>query len=151
MPEREREPEPVAVDLADFDAVGIVSEILVSVRAHSLATSADTAATVSAPDGWHRAVMTARDSGHVVLGVRYDRLSTSRLKNVADALARRGWQLDDDGEGATIRFPPGTDATTPAFELLAALTVWGAPSDVRSVTATDRTGAPVDLHPPEHA
>ncbi len=128
------DPEPVTVDLADFDAVGIVSDVLVSLRAHTMSTSADTAATVSAPDGWHRVVMTARESGHVVLGVRYEPLSTSRLKNVADALAGRGWQLDDDGEGATIRFPPGTDATTPAFELLAAATLSGAPSDVRTIT-----------------
>jgi hypothetical protein len=128
------DPEPVTVDLADFDAVGIVSDVLVSLRAQTMATSADTAATVSAPDGWHRVVMTARDSGHVVLGVRYEPLTTSRLKNVADALAARGWQLDEDGEGATIRFPPGTDATTPAFELLAAATLSGAPADVRTVT-----------------
>jgi hypothetical protein len=114
-----------------------------------MATSSDTAATVSAPDGWHRVVMTARDSGHVVLGVRYEPLSTSRLKNVAAALAKRGWQLDDDGEGATTRFPPGTDATTPAFELLAAATVSGAPGNIRTVTATDGTGAAVDLHPPD--
>ena len=64
---------------------------------------------------------------------------------MAGALAGRGWQLDDDGEGATVRFPPGTDATTPAFELLAALTVSGAPNDVRSITATDGTGAAIDL------
>ncbi len=95
--------------------------------------------------------MTARESGHVVVGVRYERLSTSRLKNVAGALAGRGWQLDDDGEGATIRFPPGTYATTPAFELLAAATLSGAPSDVRTVTARDATGSTIDLHPPELA
>ena len=93
--------------------------------------------------------MTARESGHVVLGVRYERLSTSRLKNVAGALAGRGWQLDEDGEGATIRFPPGTDATSPAFELLAAATLSGAPSDVRTVTATDGTGTAVDLTRPD--
>lgn len=140
------EPRPVLVDLADFDAVGIVTEVLVSLRAHTMAIGADSAATVSAPPGWHRAVMTARESGHVVLSVRYDELSTSRLKNVADALDRRGWQLDDDGEGSTSRFPPGTDASTPAFELLAALTLSGAPSDIRTVTATDGTGTPIDLH-----
>ena len=54
-----------------------------SLRAHTMLTSSDTAATLSAPEGWHRVVMTARESGHVVLGVRYERLSTSRLKNVA--------------------------------------------------------------------
>ena len=150
MPEpRSDVPGPVAVDLADFDAVGIVTEILVTLRAHTMLTSSDTAATLSAPDGWHRVVMTSRESGHVVLGVRYDRLTTSRLKNVASTLAGRGWQLDEDGEGATVRFPPGTDATTPAFELLAAATLSGAPSDVRSVTASDATGTPVDLHPPD--
>lgn len=149
VPDPQAEPQAVPVDLADFDAVGIVSEVLVSLRAHTMVTSGDTAATLSAPDGWHRVVMTSRESGHVVLGVRYERLSTSRLKNVAGALASRGWQLDDDGEGATIRFPPGTDATSPAFELLAAATLSGAPSDVRTVTATDATGAPVDLDPPD--
>ena len=115
------QPRPMLVDLDDFDAVGIVTEVLVSLRAHTMRIGADSAATVSAPPGWHRAVMTARDSGHVVLSVRYEELSTSRLKNVADALDRRGWQLDDDGEGSTIRFPPGTEASTPAFELLGAL------------------------------
>ena len=142
------DPEPVLVDLSDFDAVGIVSEILVSLRAHTMQTSADSAATVSAPAGWHRTVMTSRESGHVVLGVRFESLGASRLNNVADALARRGWQLDDDGEGATVRFPPGTDATTPAFELLAVATLSGAPDDVRSVTATDGTGTVIDLHQP---
>jgi hypothetical protein len=145
-PDRSPEPEPVPVDLADFDAVGIVSEVLVALRAHTMRIGADSAATVSAPAGWHRAVMTARDGGHVVLSVRYDELSPSRLRNVADALGRRGWQLDEDGEGSTVRFPPGTDASTPAFELLGALTVSGAPGDVRRVTARDGTGAAIDLH-----
>jgi hypothetical protein len=140
------EPRPVPVDLADFDAVGIMADVLVSLRAHTMRIGADSAARVSAPPGWHPAVMTARESGHVVLSVRYEALSTSRLKNVADALERRGWQLDDDGEGSTLRFPPGTEASTPAFELLGALALAGAPSDTRSVTATDGTGAPIDLH-----
>src|SRR4029079_15391066 len=106
-------PDAVPVDLSDFDAVGIVSEILVGLRAHTMQTSGDTAATVSAPDGWHRVVMTARASGHVLLSVRYEPLSTSRLKNVAGALAGRGWQLDEDGEGATNPFSPGHRGHTP--------------------------------------
>src|SRR5690242_17903246 len=116
-------PEPLAVDIADFDAVGVLADVVVSLRVRSIEADTDAAATISAPDGWHRVVVTARPSGHVVVGVRYTELSTSRWHNVADALARRGWQLDDDDEGATIRFPPGTEPTDAAFEALATLTL----------------------------
>jgi hypothetical protein len=136
---------PLALDLADFDAVGILGEVVVALRVHSIEADVDAAATISAPDGWHRVVVTARSSGHVVVGVRYTELSTSRWHNVAEALARRDWQLDEDEEGATIRFPPGTEPTAAAFEVLAALTLAGAPADVRRVTAVDGRGQAVAL------
>jgi hypothetical protein len=137
--------EPITVDLADFDAVGILGEVVVAMRVRGIEADTDAAATVSAPDGWHRVVVTARASGHVVVGVRYTALSTSRWHNVAEALARRGWQLDEDQEGATLRFPPGTEPTDAAFEVLAAATVGGAPADVRTVTAVDGHGDGVPL------
>lgn len=140
-------PGPVLLDLADFDAVGVATDILVALRSHAIQHDTDAAATVAAPEGWHRVVITARSSGHVVIGVRYLELSTSRYHNVSKALAARGWDLDDDDDGATRRYPPGTEATTAAFEVLAAATVSGAPPDVRAVTAVDGTGAPVDLRP----
>ena len=136
---------PLAVDLADFDAVGILGAAVVALRVRSIEADTDAAATIDAPEGWHRVVITARSSGHVVVAVRYTPLSTSRWHNAAEALARRGWQLDEDQEGATMRFPPGTEPTDAAFEALAAATVAGAPADVRTMTAVDGAGAPVDL------
>src|SRR5690242_15960102 len=97
------DPEPLALDLTDFDAVGILGEVVVGLRVHSIEADTDAAATISAPDGWHRVVITARSSGHVVVGVRFTELSTSRWLNVAGALATRDWQLDEDDEGATVR------------------------------------------------
>ena len=135
----------VTLDLGDFDAVGVATDIVVGLRTHAIEHTIDAAATVSAPDGWHRVVITARRSGHVVLGVRYTELSTSRWHNVAGALGRRGWQADEDAEGATHTFPPGSEATSAAFELLAALTQGGAPADVRAVTAVDGQGDTVTL------
>jgi hypothetical protein len=82
-----------------------------------------------------------------VLVVRYSELTASRWHNVAHALAERGWQLDEDDEGATVRHPPGTEPSTVAFELLAAAALAGAPSDVRQVTAVDGHGDPVPLTP----
>lgn len=137
--------EPLRVDPADFDAVGVLSDAVVALRVHSIEAAVDAAATISAPAGWHRVVVTARPSGHVVVGVRYSELSTSRWHNVAEALARRDWQLDEDQEGATVRFPPGTEPTDAAFEVLAALTLAGAPADLRTVTAVDGRGEPVAL------
>lgn len=138
-------PEPVSVDLGDFDAVGVMSGIVLAVRSHAIEAEADVTATISAPDGWHRVVATARSSGHVVLGIRYTELTPSRRHNVEKALARRGWQPDEDGDGVTRRFPPGTDASDPAFEILSVLPLAGAPADVRRVQATDATGTPVPL------
>jgi hypothetical protein len=64
---------------------------------------------------------------------------------VADALDARGWQLDEDREGATLRQPPGTTAIDVAFELLAALGAAGAPRGERVVEARDADGGPVTL------
>lgn len=135
----------VGLDLGDFDAVGVATDVIVALRTHAITAGVDAAATVGAPPGWQRLVATARSSGHIVLAVRYSDLSRSRWNNVAGALEQRGWQLDDDGEGATRRFPPGTDASEAAFEALSAATLAGAPADVRTVTAVDGAGAPVDL------
>jgi hypothetical protein len=90
-------------------------------------------------------VVGARAGGHLLLGIRYDGLTASRRHNVAGALAQRGWQLDEDDDGVTLRFPPGTDASTAAMEILSVLTLAGAPSDVRRVTAVDANGATVAL------
>jgi len=138
-------PGPLDLDPGDFDAVGIVSDVVVALRVHAIEADTDAAATVSAPDGWHRVVLTARSSGHLIVGVRFTDLSTSRWHNVAEALARKGWQLDDDDEGATIRFPPGTGPTDAAFEALAAIAVAGAPTQVRTITAVDGRGDAVAL------
>lgn len=140
-------PEPLVVDPADFDAVGVVSDAVVNLRAHVMTTGIEAAVTIDAPDGWHRLVVTAKDGGSSVLVVRYGELSLSRLRNVADALQRRGWQLDEDGEGATLRQPPGTPSTDVAFEALAVLTVAGAPATARRAHGTDADGRPVDLRP----
>jgi hypothetical protein len=135
----------VQLDLADFDAIGVTSDLVVRLRTRAITDGVDVAATVAAPDGWHRTVVTARPSGHVVLGIRYLELSTSRWHNVSGALAARGWQLDEDEDGATIRFPPGTDPTDAAFELLAVVPIAGAPPTARPITARTADGTPVDL------
>ena len=133
------------LDLGDFDAVGVTTDVVVALRVHAIEHGCDAAATVDAPAGYQRLVVTARPSGHVVLGVRYSDLGRSRWNNLADALEQRGWQLDDDGEGATRRYPPGSGASEAAFEALAAVTLAGAPADVRTVTAVDGNGDPVAL------
>ena len=142
-------PEPVTVDPSDFDAVGVVTDAVVGLRAHVLTHESEAAMAVDGPSGWHQVVVTAKPGGSTVLVVRYGELSLSRLRNVADALHRRGWQLDEDGEGATLRQPPGTPATDTAFELLAVLTVAGAPDSPRRLTGRDADGAPVELTPPD--
>jgi hypothetical protein len=139
--------DPVVIDLADFDAVGIASDVVLAVRMQSIERGIDVAATVSAPEGWHRVVATGRPSGHLVLGVRFSELSTSRWHNVAEAFRQREWDQDEDHEGVTTRFPPGTEASTAAFELLAAVSVGGAPTDERTVIAVAADGEPVDLRP----
>jgi len=133
------------IDLDDFDAVGLLAEVMVDLRQHVMVNRVEAAATVSAPDGWHRVVCNVKGGGSTVLVVRFADLSASRLRNVADALDARGWQLDEDREGATLRQPPGTTATDVAFEILAALGVAGAPRGTRSVEARDTDGGPVEL------
>ena len=135
----------VAIDPTDFDAVGVLSEAIVSLRAHVLINEVDASATVSAPEGWHPLVINAKQGGSSVLVVRFNELSASRLRNVADALSKRGWQLDEDREGATLRQPPGTAATDSAFEVLAAIGIGGAPTAVRTLEARDGNGNEVDL------
>lgn len=139
--------EPVVFDPTDFDAVGVLSESIVSLRAHVLVHEVDASATVDAPEGWHRLVINAKQGGSSVLIVRFNDLSASRLRNVADALSKRGWQLDEDREGATLRQPPGTTATDSAFEVLAAIGVAGAPTSPRTVLAHDAENNEVDLLP----
>lgn len=140
-------PEPVLLDLDDLDAVGVLSEAIVSLRAHVLISDHEAAITIDAPTGWHRLVINAKNGGSSVLVVRFNDLSVSRTKNVAAALHRRGWQLDEDHEGATLRQAPGTTTIDVAFEVLAALGVGGAPRGTREMRATDATGAIIDLHP----
>jgi len=141
-------PEPLTIDPTDFDAVGVVSDAIVNLRAAVMDSSLDTAMTVAAPDGWHQVVVTAKPGGSSVLVVRYGALTLSRLRNVAEALTRRGWQLDEDGEGATLRLAPGTPAIDVGFELLAVLTVAGAPTAPRTATGALADGTPVELRPP---
>ncbi len=133
------------IDPDDFDAVGVLSEVVVDLRQHVMVHDREAAATVSAPEGWHTVVCTAKSGGASVLVVRFAPLSASRLRTVADALHRRGWQLDEDREGATLRQPPGTAATDVAFEILAALAAGGAPRDPRTVDARDADGTALDL------
>jgi len=133
------------IDPSDFDAVGLLSEAIVSVRAHVLIEEIDASATITAPEGWHRLVINAKQGGSSVLVVRFNDLSASRLRNVADALVRRGWQLDEDREGATLRQPPGTSATDTAFEVLAAIGAAGAPSTTRTISAIATDGIEIDL------
>jgi hypothetical protein len=139
--------EPLSLDLADFDVVGVLTDAVVGLRTHVMLNERETSAAISAPDGWHRLVINAKTGGSSVLIVRYNDLTASRLRNVAAALESRGWHLDEDREGATLRQPPGTTATDVAFEALAALTLGGAPSDVRAMTALDADGNDVDLLP----
>ncbi|MCU0311764.1 MAG: hypothetical protein MUE36_12585 [Acidimicrobiales bacterium] len=133
----------VVLDLADPDTVGVLNDVVLAIRGHVMGSDAPVTATVAAPEGWHRVMITAMPGGHVVLGVRFVGLTRSRTNNVAEALDRRGWQLDEDGEGATHRHPPGTDAMTIAFEVLTMVGAAGAPRTARRVTAVDPAGSPV--------
>ena len=133
------------IDPEDFDAIGVLSEIVVDLRQHVMVHGTEASATVSAPSGWHPVVLNAKSGGSSVLVVRFATLSASRLRNVADALDGRGWQLDEDREGATLRQPPGTTATDVAFEVLAALGAGGAPKDRRTVGARDADGNVIEL------
>lgn len=133
----------VVLDLNDADGVGVLNDVVLALRGHVMAIGTAATATVAAPDGWHRLTITAMPGGHVVLGVRYAGLSKSRTNNVHEALDRRGWDLDEDGEGSTHRHPPGTDAMTVAFEVATMVGAGGAPKKPRRITAVDAGGAPV--------
>lgn len=137
---------PLSLDLSDFDAVGVASSAVAQVRAHAIENECSTAATVSAPQGWHRVVLNCSATGHLNLRVRFVDLTTARSNNVSKALVERGWQLDEDRDGASVRYLPGTEAITVAFDMLGVLALAGAPNDVRSVTAVDSEGRAVDLH-----
>lgn len=135
----------VVIDPSDFDAVGVLTDAIVSLRAHVLLNEIDASATVNAPEGWHPLVINAKQGGSSVLIVRFNELSASRLRNVAEALSKRGWHLDEDREGATLRQAPGTTATDTAFEVLSVIGLAGAPSTPRTVEARDAAGGEVDL------
>jgi len=137
--------EPLPLDLADFDAVGITADVVATVRSHAVSTGVDSSAVVSAPDAWHRVVVNCGSTGSTVLRVRFTDLTRSRANNVSSALVERGWQLDEDGDGASSRHLPGVEAATIAFDVLGAVALGGAPSDVRTVTANDREGTPIAL------
>lgn len=135
----------MVVDLADFDAVGILTDVVTALRAYAIEHDTDAAATLAAPAGYQRVVLTARRSGHVVVGIRFSELGRSRWNNLADALDRRGWDPDADHEGATARFPPGTSPSDAAFEVLAVATLAGAPTGPRTLSALDGGGRTVSL------
>jgi hypothetical protein len=140
------EPAPgVPLDLDDFDAVGVATDVVVALRRHAIEHERDAVAAVSAPAGYQRVTATARASGHVVIAVRFPELGRARRNNLVPALAGRGWLTDDDGDGATRRFPPGSEPAEAAFELLSVVTLAGAPTGVRTVTATDADGRPIPL------
>jgi hypothetical protein len=138
-------PAAVTLDPNDVDAVGIMADVVVTLRRHAMERQSDIVASISAPPGRHRLNVTARAGGHMVFSVRFDELSNSRRNVIAEALGRRDWDLDEDGEGATRRYPPGTEHTTVAFDALAVLTLGGAPGGRRTITARDATGHAVEL------
>ena len=135
------------LDLTDFDAMGIAADIIVAVRAHALQHEVSTTAEVSAPQGWHRVVVNCSPTGNVNLRVRFVDLTTSRANNVTKALVARDWLIDEDCDGASTRFLPGAEAASIAFEVLAVLSLAGAPGDRRTVTAIDSAGAQIALGP----
>ncbi|MCD9624389.1 hypothetical protein [Rhabdothermincola salaria] len=139
----------VVLDLTDLDAVGVLTDVIVDLRGHVMERDVAAVATVAAPEGWHRFTLTAMPGGHLVLGVRFAELTKSRTNNVAEALDRRGWQLDEDGGGATHRHPPGTDAMTIAFEALTLIGAAGAPRTQRRVTAVGADEEPLPFTLPE--
>jgi hypothetical protein len=133
------------IDPGDFDAFGVVGDLVVALRQATLERGVDVVAAISAPPGRHVVRVVARPGGHVVLAVRYDDLTLSRRNVLAEALQGRSWDADEDREGATRRFPPGTEHTAVAFEVLEVLTVGGAPADPRTVTVVDGNGQPVEI------
>jgi hypothetical protein len=134
----------VTIDPGDFDSFGIVADLVVALRRHTLERGVDVIAAISAPPGRHEVRVVARPGGHVVLVVRFDDLTLSRRNVLAEALLQRGWDADEDREGATRRFPPGTEHTAVAFEVLEVLTLGGAPADPRTVAVVDADGHRLD-------
>jgi hypothetical protein len=133
------------IDPGDFDSFGVVADLVLAVRAAVMERGVDVVATIAAPPGRHAVLVVGRPGGHTVLAVRFDDLTLSRRNVLAEALAGRGWDADEDREGATRRFPPGTEHTAVAFEVLEVITAGGAPAEPRAVTAVDATGRPVAL------
>jgi len=133
------------IDPGDFDSFGVVADLVLAVRAAVMERGVDVVATIAAPPGRHAVRVVGRPGGHTVLAVRYDDLTLSRRNVLAEALGRRGWDADEDREGATRRFPPGTEHTAVAFEVLEAITAGGAPAEPRAVTAVDANGNDVAL------
>jgi len=138
-------PSPLLLDLADFDAVGIATDIVLTVRSHAIEGEVDSSATISAPEGWHRVMVNCSATGKTLLRVRFVDLTRSRTNNVSAALRERGWQLDEDADGVSYRYPSGVDATTIAFDVLSAVTLAGAPNDIRTVIAADAAGRPIAI------
>jgi hypothetical protein len=133
------------IDPGDFDSFGVVADLVIALRRYTMERGVDVVAAISAPPGRHEVRVVARPGGHVVLAVRYDDLTLSRRNVLADALQRRGWDADEDREGATRRFPPGTEHTAVAFEVLEVITLGGAPAEPRTVSVIDANGTPVAL------
>jgi hypothetical protein len=139
------EPGAATIDPGDFDAIGVMAEIVVMLRRHAIERDVDVTALVSAPPGRHVLRIAARTSGHVLLGVRYDGLTPSRRNVIAAAFSRRDWDLDEDAEGVTRCYAPGTEPAAIAFEALAVLTLGGTSAEPRTVSAMDAAGSPVEL------
>jgi hypothetical protein len=136
---------PLLLDLGDFDAVGVATDVVVALRVHAIEHGCDAAATVDAPAGYQRP---RRDRPPERARGARDPLQRPRplpLEQPGRRPRAAGWQVDDDGEGATRRYPPGSQASDAAFEALAAVTLVGAPSDVRVVTAVDGEGSSIVL------
>jgi hypothetical protein len=136
------------LDPSDLDALGVMGDVLLALRTHAATTGQAAIATIAAPQGWHRVVVTAQPGGHTVLVVRFADLTPSRATNVGRWVGERGWQTAEDRRGASRTLPPGTDATSAAMEVLAVLTAGGAPASPRRVSAADASGAGVPLEGP---
>jgi hypothetical protein len=135
----------ITIDPGDFDSFGVVADLVIALRGHALERGVDVIASISAPPGRHQVRVVARPGAHVVLAVRYDDLTLSRRNVLAEALLRRGWDADEDRDGATRRFPPGTEHTAVAFEVLEVITAGGAPAERRTVSVIDANGATVAI------
>ena len=59
------------IDPGDFDAFGVVADLVVAVRAAVMERGVDVVATISAPPGRHQLRLVGRPRGHVVLAVHH--------------------------------------------------------------------------------